>query len=588
MIPFDLRAQDVQDPLIQARNMTADVEWNVEHMDTSHQVVASLKRTLKNFDVEFKKLFVDTNEFLKYIIGADTKPYRFKRGAFNILGSISNVLFDTATQEQVDEIHNKIQSIDRLTEKERVMLNVHSSILNMTIREMRSMESALSKLQEATDLSSRIIREFSIQTLTIEGEQRMLEALMNLELALIALSNDNINLKMGLLALLQTRVTPFIISDDVLLSILKEASIRPPGLLFPPVPEYVALYRDVIRVTSRPTIQFDSHSFYFTIPMRGNPVDTFDVFQIDSLPYALPGANYYVQNRPVAKYIAISEDRNTYFLMNNFEHCSKHDNLFLCPPVGPVYESSTDTCESATFLGKSLAVTLCEYYIVKSFPPIFIKGPGHWTFSTSSPITLTLNCPTNPVSKTKQIVNGTGVLTLGQGCSAHSPSLTLPAHDTIAKHPPLTITRPTLAVDMVIRPTELKWLQNVSHLPSFDSSRLPVPLSDMMASLQPILPEAQPQPTSMPTWTLVLFGILLAMMVVAACASNYYVMFHARRTLQREAWQLVTIRQRKAPALPRPRRRGFSKGRVMLEPSNNTLDTHEEESNENQEEETNM
>ena len=148
----------MQDPLIRARNMTADVEWNVEYMDTSYQVVASLKRTLKNFDVEFEKLFVDTNEFLKYIIGADTKPYRFKRGAFNILGSISNVLFGTATQEQVDEIHNKIQSIDRLTEKERVMLNVHSSILNMTIREMRSMESALSKLQETTDLSSRIIR----------------------------------------------------------------------------------------------------------------------------------------------------------------------------------------------------------------------------------------------------------------------------------------------------------------------------------------------------------------------------------------------------------------------------------------------
>ena len=68
--------------------MTADIEWNVEHMNTSYQVVLSLKRTLQNFDVEFEKLFVDTNEFLRYIVGADTKPYRVKRGAFNILGSI--------------------------------------------------------------------------------------------------------------------------------------------------------------------------------------------------------------------------------------------------------------------------------------------------------------------------------------------------------------------------------------------------------------------------------------------------------------------------------------------------------------------
>ena len=174
-------------------------------------------------------LFVDTNEFLKYIVETDPQLFRMRRGAFNILGSISNVLFDTATQEQVDEIHNKMQTMNRLTEKERVMLNVHSSTLNMTIGEMRSMEAALSRLQEASTLSDKIIREFSIQTLTIEGEQRMLEALLNLELTLIVLSNDNVNLKNGLLALLKTGVTHTIISDEVLICILKKMSIRSPG-----------------------------------------------------------------------------------------------------------------------------------------------------------------------------------------------------------------------------------------------------------------------------------------------------------------------------------------------------------------------
>ena len=205
----------MQNPLIQARNMTADKEWNVEHMNNSYQVVASLKRTLQKFDREFKKVFVDTNEFLRHIVGTDPQPYRVKKNAFNILGSISNVLFGTAIQEQVDEIHNKIQTMNILTEKERVMLNVHSSTLNMTIRKMHSMEATLSGPQEASTLSNQIIRQFFIQMLIIK-------ALMNLELSLIALTNDNINLKMGLLALLQTRVTPTIISDEVLLSILKK------------------------------------------------------------------------------------------------------------------------------------------------------------------------------------------------------------------------------------------------------------------------------------------------------------------------------------------------------------------------------
>ena len=139
---------------------------------------------------------------------------------------------------------------------------------------------------------------------------------------------------------------------------------------------------------------------------------------------------------------------------------------------------------------------------------------------------------------------------------------------------------------MTIRPAELMWLQNVTHLPSFDNSRLSVPLSDLMANLQPILPEAQLQPIPISTWTLVLFGILMAMVVIAACASNYYMIFHVRRTVKQEAWQLVTVCRRKTLPPPRSRGRGLSKGRVMLGPTNITLNTHEGESNEEQEEET--
>lgn len=69
-------------------------------------------------------------------------------------------------------------------------------------------------------------------------------------------------MKMGLLALLQARVTPSIISDETLLGILKEAALRPPGLIFPPLPEYLALYRDTIRVSSRKTSLPFSYSFY--------------------------------------------------------------------------------------------------------------------------------------------------------------------------------------------------------------------------------------------------------------------------------------------------------------------------------------
>ena len=60
-------------------------------------------------------------------------------------------------------------------------------------------------------MSHKIIREFSQKTLALEGEQRILGTLMNLELALIDINNDYLNLKMGLLALLKTNTTAIIL-----------------------------------------------------------------------------------------------------------------------------------------------------------------------------------------------------------------------------------------------------------------------------------------------------------------------------------------------------------------------------------------
>ena len=67
------------------------------------------------------------------------------------------------------------------------------------------------------------------------------------------------------------------------MEILKEAALRAPGLLFPPVAEYLSLYRDLLRVSSRTTAEPGTRNFYFTLPIRGDPPDVFEVFWIDSL-----------------------------------------------------------------------------------------------------------------------------------------------------------------------------------------------------------------------------------------------------------------------------------------------------------------
>ena len=182
IVPFELRSQDIQAPLIHAQNKTADIRWNVEHMNSSYEIVTSLQKSLRNFDREFVKMFKDMNNFLHYIINSDVHPLnRVRRGALNFIGSIFNILFGVATHQQVDTIHQRLQSTETLTEKERIMLNVHSSTLNITLGGMSALQAVTRRLEDAVNVS----HSFITKRLHTKGEQRMLEALLNLELAII-------------------------------------------------------------------------------------------------------------------------------------------------------------------------------------------------------------------------------------------------------------------------------------------------------------------------------------------------------------------------------------------------------------------
>lgn len=237
-----------------------------------------------------------------------TDPDRFhnssprkRRGLINALGQVSNLLFGTATQAQTDAVHERLERLDVMAEKERVLLNVHSESLNVTTRNMHAVHNAVQRLGFAVNVSNAVVCQFSLKTLQIEGEQQLLHALLDLELALGQISNDVLNLKLRLQALLQTLVTPSMLSDDQLINILRAASIRPHGLLFYAVKKYLGLHRDLIRVTSRLTAVNGTRCFYLTFPLKGDPADTFVVFRIDSLSLRLPNSSYFAHHIPNAR-----------------------------------------------------------------------------------------------------------------------------------------------------------------------------------------------------------------------------------------------------------------------------------------------
>ena len=71
------------------------------------------------------------NDYLIHILDYnlnDSKRKRHTRGAVNIIGSIANAHFGTATQDQINHINEKLQSLNQFTEEERRVRYVHSHI----------------------------------------------------------------------------------------------------------------------------------------------------------------------------------------------------------------------------------------------------------------------------------------------------------------------------------------------------------------------------------------------------------------------------------------------------------------------------
>lgn len=113
-------------------------------------------------------------------------------------------------------------------------------------------------------------------------------------------------------------------------------------------------------------------------------------------------------------------------MLSSIKHCNKNNHMLVCPPTGPVHEAcNAASCESAAFLKHESVINLCHTIVLKTFPPMFIKGPGYWTCSLASPITLTLTCPTHPVNRHTVSLTDNGILMLRQGSLRSAESIPL-------------------------------------------------------------------------------------------------------------------------------------------------------------------
>lgn len=538
VIPYEINVTLVIEPLLKTREYAKDLSRSFKRMNNG-SVIATLGNAISSFEIEVNHLFDDFLNYLEYRtstspLGAPPMRHqRRKRGALDIVGSLTNALFGVATQSQVDLIHDRLGNLEELTEQERDMLNVHSKLLNINVRKMTVIEAALIKLKKASSLAHSIIDELNSNTLALEIQTRMIESLLALQISLSDIRSDIINVKLGLDKMIQMELSPYIMPSDILLDALSEASLRTPGLLYPARSEFLSLYRDTIHVISRPTNIRNIFFFYLLVPLRGNPGDMFDVFRINALPFRIPNSSHYLQTHLSAKFLAISEDRNTYSMYDDFTMCRNHGSLFVCPPLGPLYDTTVLNCEVSVFLERPESDQLCPTVILKDFVPVFHQTKTGWTFSTPRPIQFTFNCPGGKLHKHRETIHGTGTIVLGQGCSAHSSMVTLPSIITYSSRQQLQILPRQLPSNFNLTLPKakrvLRLLQEDSH---FDKSSGPVSVDDLLHQLHMVRRSPPPSTAahSWPSWAALSVGCVIVAAVLACVVRRRGRLCHYPRT----------------------------------------------------------
>lgn len=186
----------------------------------------------------------------------------------------------------------------------------------------------------------------------------------------------------------------------------------------------------------------------------------------------------------------------------------------------PVYEASNAaSCKSAAFLKHESVINLCHTIVLKTFPPMFIKGPGYWTCSLASPITLTLTCPTHPVNRHTVSLTDNGILMLRQGSLRSAES---------------------------------------------------IPLQELTAGLQPLNYVVEPDQPFQPAihwWIVFAIVVILVLLLVTSAVGYSYVLRYARRRQIPDSNQLQTLQGVSSPPTPvRSQGRDLPEGEVMSGP----------------------
>ncbi|MEL6802252.1 MAG: envelope fusion protein [Bacteroidota bacterium] len=208
-----------------------------------------------------------------------------ERGLIDGLGKVSQFLFGTATQSDVDHLFKQVHNLDNYNTIQKERLKVHSKVLNATVRNVEALQAATNRLNKVSDLTRQAIAELTSDQKEIIKGLQLFEATTQLHFLVNDLVSDQNRFMNGIRSMTNGQYSSDIISDETLLRILQQLNEKTPGLIIPAKREFLGIHKELIEVI--PLTSKQSLRFAIFVPLNSRPLQAFEIYEIHSLPTPL-------------------------------------------------------------------------------------------------------------------------------------------------------------------------------------------------------------------------------------------------------------------------------------------------------------
>ena len=355
--------------------------------------------------------------------------HRSRRGLFNFGGSTLSWLFGVVDSSTFEEAQSALDRLESMTEQERVQMNLHSSIINVTQIHIQRIEMKQLKTLNALEEMDSNVRVLSTALLNsdrhvfgVSNALAIVSAISYVSSAINDLTYEYEAFSRGLSLMMKGNLSPALFNTDNLLNLLDDLNSKNVRTLWPSSKTYVGLYYKFCDVLP---LNFEQLTFLVMIPLLPEPTGQLDLYRISSLPYPI-NTNVTLSYGELSPYIGISQDHALYMILTDVDltNCRQFASLYYCDAPRPLYKSSQPNCEYALFTDRNIETHCTKHVSKRLSTPLLIRASENWLYATSEPFALTVVCPSE--TKTLMVQVGVGIIDLPQKCRASTDFALIP------------------------------------------------------------------------------------------------------------------------------------------------------------------